>query len=71
MGWRNRALARVVELVYIGDLKSPAARHAGSSPAPGTKTSSHMIKKPKRRLFLVLDRFSEVWLDAMLYFGRN
>ena len=25
------------EMVYTGDLKSPVERHAGSSPAPGTK----------------------------------
>ena len=24
-------------MVYTGDLKSPVERHAGSSPAPGTK----------------------------------
>ena len=28
--------ARVAKLVDAGDLKSPAARHAGSIPAPGT-----------------------------------
>lgn len=30
--------ARVAELVYARDLKFRAARHAGSTPAPGTKT---------------------------------
>ena len=28
------------EMVYTGDLKSPVERHAGSSPAPGTKYNS-------------------------------
>lgn len=32
----GRELARVAELVYAHDLKSCAARLAGSSPAPGT-----------------------------------
>ncbi len=37
--WHNIALlsrARVVKLVDAGDSKSPAARRAGSIPAPGT-----------------------------------
>ena len=31
---------RMVELVDTGDLKSPAERRAGSSPAPGTRFNS-------------------------------
>ena len=37
--WHNLGLlsrARVVKLVDAGDSKSPAARRAGSIPAPGT-----------------------------------
>lgn len=45
------AQARVVELVYTGHLKCPAARHAGSSPAPGTIYNRVMNQEPdsKRR----------------------
>ena len=34
--------ARVVKLVDAGDSKSPAARRAGSIPAPGTKEHACM-----------------------------
>ena len=33
----SRLYVRVAELVYALDLKSSAERHAGSTPAPGTK----------------------------------
>jgi hypothetical protein len=32
----RKKIARVMKLVDVGDSKSPAARRAGSSPAPGT-----------------------------------
>jgi len=37
-------LARVVKLVDAGDSKSPAARRAGSIPAPGTIPKSLIYK---------------------------
>ncbi len=36
-------LARVVKLVDAGDSKSPAARRAGSIPAPGTSNCTFEI----------------------------
>ncbi|CAB4241578.1 hypothetical protein UFOVP71_116 [uncultured Caudovirales phage] len=42
------------EMVYTGDLKSPVERHAGSSPAPGTK---YIFKKllTSRKKFAIID----------------
>ena len=39
----NSALARVMKLVDVGDSKSPAARRAGSSPAPGTTIMNELL----------------------------
>ena len=42
--------ARVVKLVDAGDSKSPAARRAGSIPAPGTtvKSSTYAISQARK-----------------------
>ena len=44
--------ARVVKLVDAGDSKSPAARRAGSIPAPGTISEKPFLRK-QRRLFRI------------------
>jgi hypothetical protein len=41
---REPPFARVVKLVDAGDSKSPAARRAGSIPAPGTTHKSLILK---------------------------
>ncbi len=62
--WHNLGLlsrARVVKLVDAGDSKSPAARRAGSIPAPGTSDFLQIASTPPflldtretSRLFLV------------------
>jgi hypothetical protein len=44
--------ARVVKLVDAGDSKSPAARRAGSIPAPGTISEKPFLRM-QRRLFRI------------------
>jgi len=63
--------ARVVKLVDSGDSKSPAARRAGSSPAPGTTDKAARIHSLAAFFMGVLCNFINCFtgLLAVLYWG--
>ena len=59
----NRVLrnpARVVKLVDAGDSKSPAARRAGSIPAPGTRYKSAVFQKTRGFFFFSSDKLIQL-----------
>src|SRR5690606_25042683 len=64
----DRTVARVVKLVDAGDSKSPAARRAGSIPAPGTIGTSIDVNG---RLFFCLKAFIyAVFQGLTIYLGQ-
>ena len=57
--------ARVVKLVDAGDSKSPAARRAGSIPAPGTISEKPFLRMQRRlfRIWAAMDQRPEKAAD--------
>jgi hypothetical protein len=63
--------ARVVKLVDAGDSKSPAARRAGSIPAPGTTLYSHCFLYMIFRLYPIMRGMSIHYTQLITPFRPN